>query len=403
MKDVQVVPVPNVDGEDELVAERTLDVERWVLQHEDTLRFRLIDPPRCYKHLIRLQLPPDVETNDRQGRYLRICQILLDILRAIDSGGYPSLATSIWMSLRRDRMPSIGQDFERQYYIDLPDTAREILSSPLILRCVDLFQLDWDTPHSFHQCWIIDRVMTDGHLWYGEAQASPFGKWCDAIPRTDDSFSGGPSMAAQDIRKSKSRSTVLSRQAVNEASMQHALAKMPQFGDEADLPDDLRLSFDTMAVYVQATNWAGNRDHQNLRHDLRGTLGAFDVDGPTTIAVPLDTELERLPHPPERSMSVCWTCNYLEPLRSEGSRGVNNITDVEGSDVARNRTEDLHPPEAAAADLEASSTQEAGRAPSASGMGPPPEGTAARFQVTGKVKGCWQQMEYVPVVHYEFF
>lgn len=44
--------------------------------------------------------------------------------------------------------------------------------------------------------------------------------------------------------------------------------------------------------------------------DLRGQLGAFDVDESKMIAIPYDLALENLPRALERSMGVCWTIKH---------------------------------------------------------------------------------------------
>lgn len=235
-------------------------------------------------------------------------------------------------------------------FVDLPDTVWELFSRRFDSRSEHIFQFDWMDISSFYQAWVIERVMSEGYLWYGEAQASTYGMWYDTAKHE-------PGSAVANARAGPcrlARSTFMEREREKERLMQ---TYNVSYAPDEDLTDnDFAMSSATRTTDDMK---AANYNRAMRRHDLRGVLAAFDVDGPTTIAIPLDEELERLPHPPERTMSVCWTIDPLDTLKHDAKD-----------------PEDMREPEE--------------------------YGPIARFKVTGKVKGCWPQMEYVPCARYEF-
>ena len=44
----------------------------------------------------------------------------------------------------------------------------------------------------------------------------------------------------------------------------------------------------------------------------RQMVAAFDVDAPCLVATPFDSDMERLPRPEDRSMSVCWIVERID-------------------------------------------------------------------------------------------
>ncbi|GAB7366289.1 hypothetical protein MBLNU230_g7846t1 [Neophaeotheca triangularis] len=325
------------------------EMVEWARQHQTELTHDLIDIPDRYRPYISCKVPSSIE-EDEHARERALCNLLIDILGTIARLGYFSLADSIWMSTRKDAMPKIPGKPDADNFVDLPDTVWELLYLRLDSKSEHIFQFDWKDAGSFYQAWIIDRVMSEGYLWYGEAQASTYGMWYDRTKHQQ-----GAAVADTTVRPDRlADSTFMEREREKERLMQIYNATSLPGGDLRD--DDFAMSSATRTTNEMKT---ANHKRAMRRHDLRGLLAAFDVDGPTTIAIPLDEELERLPHPPERTMSVCWKVDQLDTLKLDA--GIRE-------------------------DFEA--TEE--------------YGPIARFKVTGKVRGCWPQMEYVPCARYEF-
>lgn len=298
-----------------------------------------------------------------------ISHMLFEILQDIQRSGLDSLANSIWLSLRASQLPWLGSEDQ-----NLPDTWAEVMSNTrLIWRVTDLFDLDWDADRAFRQDWLIDRVMSNGYLWYGKAQSgrenlNSLGRYLKKLQKEGmlpDVSSNMMSMPLQpritDVRFQDSR---ISRANVRHGTACMARAVIPDHA-QYDSKNDIfvaRMLFTAAGPGTPKAGW--------LHHDLAGELAAFDVNNRCSIAIPLDAGLERLPHPPERSMSVCWIVQSVSGVTEEHGK---NDTPI----------------------IASSSTQSGGKSKNSGKK-------HQSFKVTGKVKGCWPLMEVFPMTKYSF-
>ncbi|KAG9775816.1 hypothetical protein KCU95_g13637, partial [Aureobasidium melanogenum] len=362
-------------------------------------------------------------SHDLRSKTSEICSILFHILSEVQAKGLSSLADSIWISTRRERLVRGESESE---WIDAPDTVSEILANTALISSVDeLFDLSWVDSKTFREIWIIERVMSQGHLWYGQAQKSQFGKSesegedkdrdedsndndkddhnkNDKNDKNDNEHDVGkskgkgkgkdkdqdqdedennpnddydPDETAGDakaaLQKERPGWRSLSMRLLSQKMM--TLMFRQTMGDE-DEPDS-KAQFLSVAAYVWFAIYTSYGLHTPAMQDLRGELGAFDVDGPTMVAIPYDLALETLPRALERSMSVCWMINH-DPS-SEASMADEDKTDTikdtttAGSRVVAHDGNALEP------------VEEVSR--------------MIRWRVVGKVRGCWPVMEMMPV------
>lgn len=101
-----------------------------------------------------------------------ISQIFIHILTHLYFGGELALANSIWFSIRAAAIP-VASDVRSDGSQDskgLPDDVCELLkllNDKVIPNRWMILQLDRSNSGTFHQVWIIERIMKCGTLWAG--------------------------------------------------------------------------------------------------------------------------------------------------------------------------------------------------------------------------------------------
>ncbi|KAG9570912.1 hypothetical protein KCU71_g970, partial [Aureobasidium melanogenum] len=360
-------------------------------------------------------------SHDLRSKSSEICSILFQILEKIQAKGLSSLADSIWMSTRRERLV---RGKSRSEWIDTPDTVCEILANTALIPSVDeLFELSWVDSKTFREMWIIQRVMCQGHLWYGQAQKGRLvedegegeGKGEDKDKDNDDNNDDNndnndddndkdldqrqnqdqdqdqdededeedddndydpdddydPKESAGDAKAALQKRPglrSLSRRLQAQRMMILMVRTTMSGGDEPDSQG----RFLSGAAHVAFATYASYDLHTPAMQDLRGELGAFDVDGPTMIAVPYDLALETLPRALERSMSVCWiirrepSSEALESTFKEPAPNENDAHNGSGQELWGEVSQADH------------------------------------YRVVAKIRGCWPVMELMPWGSYTF-
>ncbi|KAH0041005.1 hypothetical protein KCU78_g1027, partial [Aureobasidium melanogenum] len=316
-------------------------------------------------------------SGDLRSKSSEICRILFDILKKIQDSGLSSLADSIWISTRRELLKPRSRGC---LWIDTPDTVSDILASPALMSRVDeLFELSWDNSKTFQEIWIIRRAMCQGHLWYGQAQQGCFPKRMQLRQEIEPDYNdqGVTATDAKVAMRKKHGIRTIAELMIMQRKLTSMWRVQSGFGDDPDS----QARVNSGAALTAFTINAFYDEHLDAIQDLRGELGAFDVDGPMMIAIPYDSALETLPRALERSMSVCWMIKH-EP--SPEALGIpedktetveDTITDGGGGGVV---THDGFLQELV------------------------DELSQGRWRVVGKVRGCWPVMELIPMGSHMF-
>jgi hypothetical protein len=247
-----------------------------------------------------------------------IAEIVFAILRHLYLNSHSErqaigLANSMWHSLR---VVAVSTNAE-----ELPDDVGDCLFShpdvdddPSVL-----LQLDETLDDSFGQAWLIERIMRNGCLWVGryfipvspKNPASNRGRGKRLADETSDSQISNPG-------KSASRSeTIGSRQMQRKFLASMAIITAPSNSDDPAKHATMGMDRRNLVSLVGALsqNLGSNEHHEACARD---PVSAFDVDGPCLVAIPRNGDLEVLPRPALRSMSVCWV---VEPVIRTKDRG----------------------------------------------------------------------------------
>lgn len=313
---------------------------------------------------------------------------ILRYLHSLSTSLSTGVANSIWQSIRTDvvdkPVPSENKD--------LPDfVGVELFDHPDVLQApFKTLQLDKNRGGSYHQVWIIDRIMEHGELWVGK-----YNRACHVPPgfyenksRPAEEYSQqqdttGPSTEL----KSKVPDTIIRRQLKRRllATLSSSLEDTSGYEDSEDRMSDFDI-----------TSWAWYEEV--LRRDLftpeaeearvRQLASTFNVDGPCVVATPFNTDWEVLPHPDLRSMSVCWVVDTVhERMMDEpGNQVSGEISQGSGQDGGKGK------------ELEQLGGQERSGVRT-SGIKSVDE--LHVYRVLDKVKGMWQIMD-LPMQEFSF-
>jgi hypothetical protein len=350
-----------------------------------------------------------------------IAEIVFAILRHLYLNSHSErqaigLANSIWHSLRVDAVSTKAEE--------LPDDVGDWLFShpdvdddPSVL-----LQLDETLDDSFGQAWLIERIMRDGFLWVGRylIPVSPKDSASNSTSRKGFADEA-PDSQISNPGKSASRSeSILSRQMQRKMIASMAIITALPNSDDRVKHATMGMDRRNLVSFMSACN---QNLHSNEHHEAcaRDLVSAFDVDGPCLVAIPRNADLEVLPRPALRSMSVCWV---VEPvIRTKDRGGERREHDDPSSSPANSespaRKEPIREHEAksnglraqrdASSELVIGSAERAGLAVQQPILREdneePPDECGEEYEtlykVLNKVRGLWQIKDY-PMHRYKF-
>ena len=365
-------------------------VNKYIDEHPEQLNVNITDP--FLKENIRIQRTFNIDHLDRESALNMLGDIYADILKALHENGRTALANSIWHSMRRaelDRKDPSRQeendgDVERER--ELPDDVADLITSPLFRNPRKMIQLDWSSQGSFFQIWLIERVMRDGFLWAGRGAALK-GQEKETSQRTAlewglTTTSIATSKVAQDHAKAEPAEVKTILQRAQARQLMLAMLRTGA-GNQADALQASGSLFEMGQASGLDYAWDD---------EVRQQMAAFDVDGPATVATPLDRDLERLPHPRDRSMRVSWVVQHAPKpgIALDARIGPVSQPDEEGHSGSV----------AAAADLVDDRARPSSKLQLSACE--PWVFNRDRYRVQTKVRGCWPLIENLPRGAYLF-
>lgn len=306
----------------------------------------------------------------------KIVFAILRYLHALSTTQSIGVANSIWQSLRVDAVDKPRGSGAR----DIPDTVGdELFTHPDVVKApFHTLQFDRSRDGSYHQVWLIDRIMYQGFLWTGTYRHAS-----KVVPTRSR-----PS-ASEDLDEDKPPETGFGDTILDRQFQRRHMATLflAQGKIDRKKSTETTVNSGTLTYFCEgvAPGSCFSAEAEYARRKER--VAAFDVDGPCIIATPFNHEWEVLPHPALRSMSVCWVVEPVKKLVPNNRQAQSDNGEGMSTQVARKGKEP-----ATARDMEDTSDSET------SGDDQPEprvrtEDEDTLFQVVNKVKGVWQIMD----------
>lgn len=270
-------------------------------------------------------------------------QIFLDTLRYLRGIGEESLANSIWCAIRTDSVirksssSSEGQSLAEKF--ELPDSVDDLEKTGDILNDPwSLLSLDRNRDGSYYQLWIIERIMKNGLLWVGSYVKSN-ARDTDAQAARDhfetDHGADDDDNNYLDISARESRLPFYSR-ALHLQNIRLMSAKLWRSMNTRGIdgrvgrPEETRNNIGAyvgggIAMGIKSETWT---DAAEIIRSRR--VAVFDVDGPCEIITPFDRDLEILPRPEQRSMSLCWIVENVEYEDTDNEQPQHEGSELDG-------------------------------------------------------------------------
>ncbi|KAK8080441.1 hypothetical protein PG997_008259 [Apiospora hydei] len=305
-----------------------------------------------------------------------VAEIVFAILRHLHGLSTPQsvgAANSIWQSLRVDVVDAPRGSGRR----DLPDTVSdELFSHPDVIQCpFNVLQLDKTLEGSYHQAWLIDRIMDQGFLWTARYRPDT-----NAWPESSRSKSRIELKAEHEPSLEKKAKTIIERQLRRRLGATMMVVTSHEHPSEST---QTQINTGSTAWFAEFYSWDFmSREADRTRE--KELVAVFDFDGPCTVATPFNPDWEVLPRPSLRGMSVCWVMEPLEKLDSnDGEAQAARVEGVSVSASGKGKEPEQSSSTAGARESETCGSESETWT----------EDGNTLFQVVNKVKGMWQIMD----------
>lgn len=278
------------------------------------------------------------------------CSILLDLILFLKANNEIGLADAIWNSTQGLSWPTDGHFKDND---DVPASVRDFSDTlPDSLKIGMLFDLETDPQGGWLQSWIVWRIMTQGQLWYrsliekSSDMNSPVPASCKSDSETENEIEniGGISSSLDETQlcadqlsediisvprgqkylgygtNSKQGSVGSGprgryfNQLVNSIVTHKAISALLE---EPGHKTDRNIFYDDPGAYLLLAQLASAGPEVESRHRERHAF--FDLNEPASVLTPFNTNMEVLPRPETRAMSVSWVvkCLKISPPASE--------------------------------------------------------------------------------------
>jgi hypothetical protein len=285
------------------------------------------------------------------------CSILLNLIMFLKANNELGLADAIWNSAQAASWP-IDSPFKDAD--DVPASVGDFPTElPESLHVDKLFEFEPDRHGGWLQSWIVNRIMTRGQLWYGNLiETSSDVEW--AAPTSQEpglktgeedindisstltetqlqrSEPGSPTKSplleqTNREKRSGSRQQLIEGEEKKEIESRGRHSKqlvmsiithqvlntvVEEAGHKAD-----RSTVDDPGAYVALIHDVSDGDKVNST--LKSRRAFFDVDEPCLVLTPFNTNLEVLPRPETRSMSISWVVQHpTSPVSEISESGI---------------------------------------------------------------------------------
>jgi hypothetical protein len=270
------------------------------------------------------------------------CNILLNLILFLKANNELGLADAIWNSAQAASWPIDGPFKDAE---DVPASVEDFPTElPESLRVDKLFEFEPDRHGGWLQSWVVNRIMTRGKLWYGNLiQTSSDVEWPSPTSResglkTEEgdineisstlaetqlcSEPGNPGRSPSPEQTNYEETS--NRQQLTEATEKKEIESrgrhskqlvmsiithrvlntvVEEAGHKAD-----RSTVDDPGAYVALIHDVSDGDKVNST--LKSRRAFFEVDEPCLVLTPFNTNLEVLPRPETRSMSISWVVRH---------------------------------------------------------------------------------------------
>jgi hypothetical protein len=271
------------------------------------------------------------------------CSILLNLILFLKANNELGLADTIWNSAQAASWPIDGPFKDAE---DVPASVEDFpIELPESLHVDKLFEFEPDRHGGWLQSWIVNRIMTRGQLWYGNLiQTSSDLEWPAPTPQESGLRTGEEDI--NDISSTLSKAQLHSEPGnPGKSSLLEQTYYEERPSNEEQLTEDERgkgiesqgrhsrqlvMSIITHRVLNTVVEEAGHKadrstvddpgayvafihdvsDGGKVKSTLKSRRAFFDVDEACLVLTPFNTNLEVLPRPETRSMSISWVVQY---------------------------------------------------------------------------------------------
>jgi hypothetical protein len=293
------------------------------------------------------------------------CSILLHLILSLREENEIGLADAVWNSVQRDTWPLDGP-FEDD---DVPSSVMDFPPTmPESLEIDALFSLEQDGRGGWLQSWIVSRIMTTGRLWYGnlvlksedtewhklsseELEPHENGKDSCVSPEVPPGSTSRHNEAVIADASSESAQHTVQDEAANDEQESIETKEMRAIRYRGRHHRQIVTSILAGKVTKALVEETGHKSDRNIFSDdpgsymlfsqlintnpreealqMRNRRAFFDLDEPSLVVTPFNTNMELLPRPETRAMSVSWVVRAKKNQRphSDGE-GRTNIVEA---------------------------------------------------------------------------
>lgn len=275
------------------------------------------------------------------------CSILLYLILFLRENNEMGLADAIWNSAQGASWP-IDSQFKDDD--DVPASVRDFPDTlPDSLKVDTLFEFETNKQGGWLQSWVAWRIMTRGELWYGN-QVETSSDTEEPAPTFQKSESKTEEENIEDLPSTLARtqlgaeptsantSSVPQGQTYHGEETSNSEQSTKSQGQADSGPRGRYLNQFTKSILARDVmkmllEDAGHKTNRNLFHDDPGAYvlfaqlvstgpggqserrdrrAFFDVDEPSLVLTPFNTNMEVLPRPETRAMSASWVVKCSE-------------------------------------------------------------------------------------------
>ncbi|CAI6267911.1 unnamed protein product [Periconia digitata] len=260
-------------------------------------------------------LNKNLNTATAETMWLATTHLLFEIINALKSRGEIQVADSILNSTSSAQIESVNE------------------FSPGL--CVEnrkgMFSLHSDGNGRYHQCWIIDRVMEKGGFWVGKLVE-------DAIPRPLARSEQDDSKYMPARNEGGHMAELVSYQMLSDLLTLERIKDQRRELENQVSTDSFR-TFQSDIMVSLALSLSNLARHPDFFRDMEDRQGIFDVDGDTSgnclVFTPFNMNLEVIPRPELRSMSVSWQVQPVsdtleDKIESKPAKKMRTLQSVKG-------------------------------------------------------------------------
>ncbi|KAK2017754.1 hypothetical protein LZ32DRAFT_600092, partial [Colletotrichum eremochloae] len=244
--------------------------------------------------------------------------ILFELIQYLHSNGHDSVANAIWNSTANWNWKPNRQSKQD----DIVESVDQFPQGLQVENRGGMFSLDPSPDGRYFQCWIIDRIMSQGGIWVARVIPPPPPPEPDTIVTSPSDPSDAPISEDEETRDKDSQGSLEGERRTHSQYMRtlHMLVTMMPYSKRRAPARDFsvdsfsRLTSENMSLFAAEVH----RRRASGADNYAGQRAVFDVEMPENgqgvwILTPFELELESIPIPERRAHSVARVVDPVLP------------------------------------------------------------------------------------------